>query len=157
MKYACSILPRIAVLAAILIETGCQRLPDPPEGFPQLYPCTITATFGGEAIEGVNVSMKSEDPTIKWQSGGKTDAKGIAKMKTSFAYDGVPIGKFVVSFEKLQQREGNTIQDMASLSLIPLKYGPGKSKVIVEVKPEKTRFTFALDGGQEIETGTRKK
>ncbi|MDR1962638.1 MAG: hypothetical protein LBQ50_02545 [Planctomycetaceae bacterium] len=138
-------------MTILIAGSGCgQRLPPPPEGLPVLYPCIVSVTFGGEMIEGVNVGLKSVDSNFKWQSGGKTNANGIATLKTSFAYDGVPEGKFVISFTKLEERDGVTVATMAPYSVIPLKYGQKQSKEVIEILPQKNEFTFTLDGGGEV-------
>ncbi|MDR0391003.1 MAG: hypothetical protein LBH59_03775 [Planctomycetaceae bacterium] len=128
---------------------GCKRLPPPPEGLPKLYPCKITVTFGGEAIEGVRISLVSTEPNYKWKSGGSTNKNGVAEMRTSFAYSGVPSGKFTIAFDKIEDSFGDTVETMTPMSLIPLKYRPDKSTEIVEIKEGKNEFTFTLDGGKE--------
>jgi hypothetical protein len=107
-------------------------------------------TFGGEKIEGVTVSLVSNDPNFKWRSGGKTDKDGIAELRTSFAYSGVPEGTFTIAFFKTKDAPGgNTLEEMTPISLIPLKYSADQSKEIVEIKPSKNEFSFVLDGGEE--------
>ena len=140
----------VLLLFALLLVSACQRLPDRPADLPELHPCTVSVTFGGEAIEGVTVSLVSDIQGYKWKAGGKTDEKGIVKLKTAFAYPGVPVGTFKVSFSKMEERVGNTLEEMSPRSFIPLKYGAGKSEEVVEVKPGKNNFTFTLDGGEEI-------
>ena len=145
MKY---VLPAFWII--ILICVGCRRLPDRPEDLPTLYPCEINVTFGGKTIEGVQVSLVSDSPELKkWRAGGVTDAEGNVVLKTSFCYEGVPEGTFVLSFSKSEERLGNTLEEMTPLSLIPLKYTPGKSKMNVTIKPEENKLQFKLDGGEE--------
>jgi hypothetical protein len=142
---------RLALLVVCtLFVTGCRRLPDRPEDLPELHPCTITVTFGEKAIEGVSVSLTSAEPGYKWKAGGTTDDKGVVRIKTAFAFPGAPAGKFNVSFSKMEERVGDTLEEMSPRSLIPLKYGPGKSEETVEVQPGKNNFSFTLDGGEEI-------
>ena len=78
------------------------------------------------------------------------DAEGKLTVKTGFYYEGAPSGEYRISFAKLQERWGDTLEEMQPLSLIPLKYGPQKSDLTVEVKPEKNEITLELDGGEEI-------
>lgn len=135
-----------------LTVLGCRRLPPPPEGLPELHPCKITVTFGGEAIEGVAVTLIPEDPTVKWRSGGRTDDKGTVQMKTSFAYAGVPVGTYRVGFDKTEDnpvKVAKTVKDMTPFSVFPLKYRPDNTKEKIEVKPGKNEFNFTLDGGRE--------
>lgn len=147
----------IVILSLNFCVIGCNRLPPPPEGLPKLYPCKITVTFGGEIIEGINVSLKSSDPNFKWTSGGITDKNGVAEIRTAFAYPGAPEGNFIVSFNKVKEErgykknksDGTPIITLKPISVIPLKYIPGKSTETVEIKKGKNEFTFTLDGGQE--------
>jgi hypothetical protein len=139
------------LLLLLLIPSiiGCSRL-ERPNGLPELYPCSISATFGGQIIENVSVQLKPAAPENKWGAGGKTDAKGVAVMNTAVGFDGVPEGKYIISFTKTEARSGFTVAEMMPKSLIPLKYSPLKSKEAIEVKPEENVFTFALDAGEEI-------
>ena len=141
----------VILLIVVSIFAGCRRLPPPPDGLPPLHPCKITVTFGGAAIEGVTVSLVSKEPGLKWKSGGMTNAKGVAELRTSFAYLGVPEGTFTVGFVKImdQEAEARTMEEMASMSAIPIKYAPDKSEETVEIKKGKNEFTFNLDAGQE--------
>lgn len=139
----------VVILLLYFLTTGCSRLPPAPEGLPKLYPCKIKVTFGGETIEGVRVSLISTDPNYKWKSGGSTNKKGVAEIQTSFAYPGVPKGRFTIAFDKIEDCLGNTLEEMTPISLIPLKYRPDKSTEVVEIKEGKNEFTFTLDGGQE--------
>jgi 5-hydroxyisourate hydrolase-like protein (transthyretin family) len=141
----------ICLTVSIFITTlGCSRLPEKPEGLPDLYPCKIVVTFDGQPIEGVNVSLRSTDVTdTKWRSGGKTDKNGVANLRTSFAFTGAPEGTFVIAFEKIESRVGNTVEEMTPLSLIPLKYSIAQSNEIIEIKPNKNVYKFELDAGSE--------
>lgn len=147
-----------SALVALLVVVatcalGCKRLPDRPEDLPKLYPIEIVATFGGEPIEGVTVGMTSTDPALKkWRSGGQTDAEGRVVVRTGMYFEGAPEGEFKLSFQKLQERVGDTLEDMQPLSLIPLKYSPARTELTVEVKPnpKKTELVFELDGGEEV-------
>ncbi|MDR0611555.1 MAG: hypothetical protein LBG58_15715 [Planctomycetaceae bacterium] len=140
----------LLILSICFVAAGCRRLPPVPEGLPKLYPCKISVTFGGEKMENVTVSLVSKDPNFRWKSGGKTDKNGVAELRTSFAYPGVPEGIFTVSFSKTQDPPGgNTLEAMTPTSLIPLKYTADQSTETVEIKPGKNDFSFTLDGGKE--------
>ncbi len=133
----------------LIVVCGCRRLPERPEGLPELYPCKITVTFGGEPVENVNVSLLPNGTDSKWKSGGKTDEKGCVEVRTAFAYPGAPQGTFTVAFTKTEEQVGMTLAEMMPLSLIPLKYGPDRSKEVIDVKPGKNEFQFTLDAGEE--------
>ncbi len=141
----------LAMLTLVALTSACKRLPDRPDDLPQLYPVVLRVTFGGAPVEGVTVNMTPLDPALKkWKSGGQLDAEGKLTVKTGFYYEGAPSGEYRISFAKLQERWGDTLEEMQPLSLIPLKYGPQKSDLTVEVKPEKNEITLELDGGEEI-------
>ena len=145
------VLATFCLLTLALLATACKRLPDRPEDLPSLYPVRLNVTFGGAPVEGVTVNMTPLDPALKkWKSGGQLDAEGRLEVKTGFYYEGAPEGEYRISFAKLQERWGDTLEDMQPLSLIPLKYGPLKSELTVSVKPEKNDITLELDGGEEI-------
>lgn len=142
-----------ASIGAVIISASCARLPERPEDLPELYPTVIVATFGGQPVENVTVNMTPLDPALKkWKSGGQTDAEGKVVVKTGFYYEGAPQGEFKLSFQKLQERVGDTLEDMQPLSLIPLKYGPTRTDLTITIAPEKkkTEYRFELDGGEEI-------
>ena len=85
-------------LAALASAVGCgQKLPD---GMPKLNPTTITVIQDGKPLEGAMVSMKPVDESIKWTSGGTTDANGVATIVTHGQYKGAPTGKFKVAVAK---------------------------------------------------------
>jgi hypothetical protein len=139
----------ILLLLFLTAIIGCRRL-ERPDGLPELYPCTITTTFDGEAVEGVNIQLTPVMSDSKWAAGGKTDAKGVAVLATAVGFNGVPEGEYIVSFTKTEQRGGETVAEMTPKSLIPLKYAPGYTMESVEIKPETNEFTFSLDAGEEI-------
>lgn len=142
----------VVLLFFCIVLIGCRRLPPPPDGLPQLYPCKVSVTFGGEAVEGVNVSLVSASPDVKWKSGAKTDQNGVAELRTSFAYPGVPEGEFVIAFDKVEDSQvenARTVEEMTPISKIPLKYGREKSKESIMIKPEKNEFSFSLESGEE--------
>lgn len=140
------------VCIVCVVLSGCKRLPPPPEGLPELHPCKIAVTFGGEAIEGVAVTLIPEDPAVKWRSGGRTDRDGVVELKTSFAYAGVPVGKYRVGFDKTEHnpaKQAKTVKDMTGFSVFPIKYRPDATQETIEVVPGKNEFVFTLDGGRE--------
>ncbi len=142
-----------AFASAALLFPSCQRLPDRPEDLPELFPVEIVATFGGKPIKDVTVNMTPVDPTLKkWKSGGRTNEEGKVVVKTGFYYEGAPQGEFRLSFQKLEERVGDTLAEMQPLSRIPLKYGPTRSELTLKVESnkKKTEYRFDLDGGEEI-------
>ena len=146
-----AMLTALALVATLAIS--CRRLPPRPDDLPELYPVEIVATFGGAPVEGTIVNLTPTDPALKkWKSGGRTDATGRATIRTGMFFDGAPSGEFRLSFQNMRERVGDTLEDMQPLSLIPLKYGPLRTDLTVEIKPskKKTELFFELDGGEEI-------
>ncbi|MDR1479628.1 MAG: hypothetical protein LBJ00_11880 [Planctomycetaceae bacterium] len=141
----------VIMLFSVLAMVGCscRRLPPPPEGLPELHPCKITVTFGGQAFEGINVSLASVDPKNKWKAGGRTDQNGVAEIRTSFAFVGAPLGQFKVGFDKIREEATENSNAVIYISSIPLKYGRNKTTEIIEIKKGKNEFNFNYDNGEE--------
>ncbi len=101
-------LNRIAALLGILTLATCVSCAkvQKPDGMPDLYPCTVTLTQGGEPLEGALIHCQSDDPKlIRWAVTGQTDAKGVAKIFTMGKYEGAPAGTFAVVVTK-EETEG---------------------------------------------------
>ncbi|MDR1494148.1 MAG: hypothetical protein LBT05_15715 [Planctomycetaceae bacterium] len=120
---------------------GCQRGPKRPDDLPKLTPCTVSVTFGGKTMEGVAVFLTPENNELnKWGAAGKTDANGKAKLTTSFAFEGVVPGKYIISFKKW----GESTNMNQPPSLIPKKYTQGQSKETITVTKEQREYSFEL-------------
>jgi len=140
----------VLVISVTFCCGSCRRLPDRPEGMPELTPCTIEVTFGGERLADVGVLLAPKNtgngtPTV-WPAGGKTDVNGKAVMKTAAHYTGVVPGEYVVSFEKYapedMRRDG---MPLPAKPLVPLKYSQKQSKEIVTVVKTQAVYNFELD------------
>ena len=138
---------RVCVCVSLLCFIGCQRLPERPEGMPELVPCTVVVTFGGEAIEEVQIVLHPKNKEASnWSAGGQTDAEGKAVLKTAAYYEGVALGEYTISFQKHAQTEvGQGVMDVPTRSLIPVKYSPAHSKETISVSKTQTEYVFALD------------
>ena len=136
----CFCLPLLCVL-------GCQRLPERPEGMPELVPCIVVVTFGGEAMEGVQVLFHPKNlEENTWAAGGQTDTQGKALMITAAYYRGVVPGEYTVSFQKYAPEEMRPDgMPFPAKPLIPLKYVPGNSREMVVVSSSQTEYVFTLD------------
>ena len=129
---------------------GCQRLPDRPEGMPELTRCTIYVTLGGEHLQGVGVLLQPTDVQVSnWPAGGQTDAKGNAVMKTAAYYNGVVPGEYFVIFQKYAEpelrRDG---MPLPAKSLIPIKYSKASTTEKIVVTKEQTDYVFELEEGK---------
>ncbi|MDR2755286.1 MAG: hypothetical protein LBC20_06230 [Planctomycetaceae bacterium] len=133
----------IYLFVCILLLTGCHWGPKRPADLPELTPCTIFVTFGGEVMEGVGVMLIPEDKQVnKWSSGGKTNIEGKATMITSSVFKGVVPGNYIVSFKK----SGQPVDMNEPPSLIPKKYMSGQSKETITVTKEQKEYVFELEG-----------
>jgi len=96
-KYTLS-LP-LLLLAVLLV--GCS---DRPADMPPLFPCNITVTQDGVALEGASVRMVNSDSAVgnAWTPSGTTDAGGVARMMTNAQYAGAAAGKYRITVEKFE-------------------------------------------------------
>jgi len=79
---------------------GCG--PKAPDGFPQVFPCTIKVVNGGTPVEGVGISLTMPKGSV-YATGGATDASGAVALGTSqgsFHKTGAPAGDFKVVLSK---------------------------------------------------------
>ncbi|MCL2624650.1 MAG: hypothetical protein FWD31_13395 [Planctomycetaceae bacterium] len=137
-------------IPAVLCFIGCQRLPDRPEGMPELTPCIIEVTFGGERQPDVGVLLKpnsaGNNDSSAWPAGGKTDAEGKAVMMTATHYRGVVPGEYVISFEKYAPEELRSDgMPLPAKSLLPLKYSQRQSTETVTVTNAQGVYSFVLE------------
>jgi hypothetical protein len=133
----------IYLLVSVLLLTGCHWRAKRPADLPELIPCTISVTFGGEVMEGVGVMLIPENKQVnKWAAGGKTNHEGKATMVTSSVFGGVVPGNYIVSFKKLDKPIGMNEPP----SLILKKYTPGQSKETITVTKEQQEYVFELEG-----------
>ncbi|MDR2169340.1 MAG: hypothetical protein LBP59_04290 [Planctomycetaceae bacterium] len=136
--------------AFIFLGCGGKNLPPRPDGLPALYPCAITATFGGVAKQDVRVVLLPKSGNDKWKPSGITNPEGYVELSTSYGFKGAPAGTYTVTFSLIHEPDEEEIRrGTPKTSLIPLKYSPSKSTETVEVKPGKNNFTFDLDAGEE--------
>ncbi|MDR0390487.1 MAG: hypothetical protein LBH59_01160 [Planctomycetaceae bacterium] len=131
----------------VLFSFGCRRF-ERPEDMPDLTPCVIVTTFGGEKIENVSIQLHVQDPTTnKWVAGGKTDVDGKAVLKTGAYFNGAVPGDYIISFQKFAEQEFSPDgMALKSKPLIPEKYLPNKSKETITITTEQKEYLFELDG-----------
>ena len=90
-----------ALLGAVALTAvvGCGG-PKKPADLPELYPVKITVIQDGKPLEGASVQLNDPSLAIRFVMGGKTDAKGVAVIKTDAQFAGAPAGKFKVTVSK---------------------------------------------------------
>ena len=118
------------VCATIVFFAGCsQGLVH--EGLPALVPCSITVMQDGRPLEDAIVTLTPKEGSTNWVVGGRTDAKGVAKIQTQMRYPGAPAGDYKVRVAKTVTEYGTPIpsgSDLADVTpsttftLIPLKF-----------------------------------
>jgi len=138
---------RVCCCVAFLYAIGCQRLPERPEGMPELVPCTVVVTFGGEKIEGVRIILHPKNKEESdWAAGGQTDAEGKAILKTAAYFQGVVPGEYTISFQKHAPEEvERSGMWHPSKPLVPVKYSPANSRETISVPKSQTEYVFTLD------------
>jgi hypothetical protein len=139
-------------LAVCIAVAGCEGSARPPGAKPT-KPVTVTVTYKGAPVEGATVSFIHEsDPAY-----GRTDAQGVAKMKTYVEGDGAVIGTHKVTINKAETT-GAPAADVATeaydpnapapevKNLIPIKYSsPATSGLTADVKDSgANEFKFEL-------------
>lgn len=78
---------------------GCQGQKKPAD-LPELYPVKVTIIQDGAPLEGATVSLYDTTGSSRFTVGAKTDAKGVASLKTDAKYDGAPAGNYKVLVSK---------------------------------------------------------
>jgi len=126
---------RILIVAALVLSifSGCGGRKR-PDGLPDLYPCEITITQGGNPLEGASVRLVRETGTTDWAITGRTEANGVVKIFTH-DFPGAPEGTFKVLVSKTELVTSMPEPDKdASYDEWQEYYGSRKS--IASVKPE---------------------
>jgi hypothetical protein len=103
------------LLISILI--GCSS--KAPDGFPKVYPATITVTKDEKPLDGVVVMLECSSERTRWSAGGKTDVTGSVQPATvqgSYSVFGVPAEDFLVTITKNPVVEINQTVDPETLT-----------------------------------------
>lgn len=110
----------ISLLTLLVGVMGCQqKLPD---GFPKVYPMTVTVTDGSTPIPNARVAFlkASAGSGGSVAVGGTTGADGSVAVQTSqgaFASPGIPAGEYVVTVEDVMNIDlGKTPEEIASMN-----------------------------------------
>ena len=94
----------IVLCSSLAFSWGCGK--KRPEGIPDLYPATVTVKNGSSPIANASIVLIKKDssgPGASWSATGNTDAKGVAKIKTSqgdWVGNGAPAGDYTVFINK---------------------------------------------------------
>lgn len=145
-----SLLKWAAGLACLVAFAGCK----PSSGL-DLTPVSITVTYKGQPVEGANVSMANSTVQPPAIAVGRTDAQGVAVMKTG-EEEGAVKGTHLIMINKYEAGESTAsaevesenydpnVQTKAPKSLLPVKYNSGNSGLTIEVSDAPIQQTFDL-------------
>lgn len=90
----------VPLLMAMALVAGCGGGADVPDDLPELVPYSVKVTYKGANVEGADVLFA---PTSgQYSAAGRTDASGVAVMKTNGQYEGVPVAEYRVSVTKIE-------------------------------------------------------
>jgi len=85
----------------VFCSFGCSRGPKRPDGMPKLYSTEITVNSESGPVDDAIVTLYPSDGSrSQWSSGARTNAQGVARIKTHGQFDGVPEGKYKVVVKK---------------------------------------------------------
>lgn len=96
MKRFAIILSFCVAVSLLIVGCGGQKTPD---GFPKIYPTTVTVTVDGKPTEGAAVTL-IPGTASNWPIAGVTDATGVAIIRTGGEYVGAPEGEMTVCIVK---------------------------------------------------------
>jgi hypothetical protein len=150
IKNMISLLKWAACLAGLVAIAGCK----PSSGL-ATTPVSITVTYKGQPVEGANVSMSNTTVQPPAVAVGRTDAQGVAVMKTGDDIGAVKginlvmINKYeaaasTASAEVESESYDPNVQTKAPKSLLPVKYSSGASGLTVTVGDTPIQETFDL-------------
>ena len=113
----------LATVGVVVVSAAGCGGPKRPDGFPVVYPCTITVTQGNTPLEGVSVTLRHSETSGKWAISGITNASGVANIRTHGQFPGAPMGTFKVVLSKtvIEGGSGSDDDNRASPSKEPVK------------------------------------
>ena len=168
----------LCVFLPFLLQTGCGRGPQKPDGLPTLYPVTLQLEQDGKPLAGADVILRS-DEIGTWSCGGVSDANGIVTVRTHGQFPGAPLGRHKVIVSKLKSNaaldtsqakslaeikelEAKAVQEQARTNfgattyLVERKFSnPATTPLEIEVVTGKN--TFKLDVGPAVEIVEKRK
>jgi hypothetical protein len=129
-------------LAVLFVFTGCNkgRIPD-------LVQYQGVVTYMGEPLTEAHINFIPTDGK-RHSAYATTDSSGRFRVSTLDPNDGIVKGEYQVCFSKnvvagFDKLPGG-IEEPIYANLLPVKYGPGKSPIMVEVKKKDTNVKFDL-------------
>lgn len=150
----------VSVLVVVSLLVGCSGGSGPANRRPT-KPVKVTVTYKGQPVADATVTFINQDGEAA-PAYGRTDAQGVAKMKTYVEGDGAVLGPHKVTIMKTETVGGGAEASQSSpdykppaeggaplpkvKNLIPEKYGlMATSNLTAEVKADgKNEITFNL-------------
>ena len=150
----------VPVVVVVVLLAGCSGSSGPTNRRPT-KPVKVTVTYKGKPVADATVTFINQEGDAA-PAYGKTDAQGVAKMKTYVEGDGAVLGQHKVTITKTESVGGGSsaLQDSkdyvppaggatplpTTKNLIPEKYGLlATSSLTAEVKKDgKNEITFDL-------------
>ena len=105
----------LGLFATIVVcLVGCSK-EKRPDGMPPLNPAVcIKVVQDGKPLDDANVSLRSQDKSLTWGIGGKTDAQGVAQLWTHGKYKGAYAGTFkVVVTKEIKEGEKEYVEALS--------------------------------------------
>lgn len=102
---------------ALLLAGGCSGSKLPPNARPTA-PVKVTVTYKGAPVADATVTFICQEGDAS-PAYGKTDAQGVAKMKTYIPNDGAVIGPHKVLITKLESSSSGSAADQSSPDYVP--------------------------------------
>ena len=89
------------LIGIVVCMPACSRGPKKPAGMPKLCPTEVTVNSKSGPVADAIVSLVPADGSrAQWGSGARTNAQGVARIKTHGQFDGVPEGKYKILITK---------------------------------------------------------
>ncbi len=150
----------VSLLVVVVLLAGCSGNAGPANRRPT-KPVKVTVTYKGQPVADATVTFINQEGEAA-PAYGKTDAHGVAKMKTYVEGDGAVLGPHKVTIMKVESTGGGSAASQSSpdyvppaeggaplpkvKNLIPEKYGLlASSPLTAEVKKDgKNEITFEL-------------
>lgn len=126
-----------------------------PDGLPKLYSCRIGITQDSRPVEGILVSLRDSEQMGKWSISGRTDASGMATIRTHGNFKGVPSGRYKVVLTKNEMEYGPEASPVGGpawtkvYSLIEKKYTDLETTPL-EISVENKSVTFSFEAGPPV-------
>jgi hypothetical protein len=134
---------------------GCSNNNIPkPEGFPDIYPVTLTMTQEGKLLTGTTVTLVAQDQSTKWGTSGFSNTEGKIELKTA-GFIGVPAGKYKVVITKTVSEGIPTTPDESgdpkTYTLVEKIYtDPNTTPLTLEITPETKDVTLEVGKAVKI-------